>query len=140
MADDTNKAQTWKDKLYLIKPKVSNKIAKEYDNVLNEVFLENTKQFLFPIPGIEVDGIRQVLGGLEDANGYKFMVSYHLYNKNKAKMYWYHGQGMTRFYLKDVEWLWPRYFRADKNGNFQTLNDDSKNLLKKTINESPLRD
>merc|ERR1712154_100633 len=140
MADDTDKKQTWKDKLYLIIPNQHNEIAKEYDNVLNETFIENTKEYLFPVPGMKVNGIRQDLKGLEDANGYKFMVSYHLYNKNKAKMYWYYGAGVTRFFMKDIEWLWPRYFNADKNGYFQTLSDRSMGLLKTTINDLALRD
>ena len=140
MIDDTHKDQSWNDKMYLIMPKKANEIAKLYDNVLNEIFLANTKDFLFPIPRLKMMDMRNDMGGLSGGNGYKFIVSYHLYTKHKAKMYWYFGQGVTRFCMKDIHWLWPRYFKMSSHGSFQSMGTDTKLAMDDAEKKYKLKD
>eukprot|EP01084_Bolivina_argentea_P249402 417495_1 len=52
MIDDTHKKQTWNDRIYLITPKHKNKISKAYADVMNETFICNTIDYLFPMPSL----------------------------------------------------------------------------------------
>eukprot|EP01083_Nonionella_stella_P043307 116831_1 len=158
MKNNTHKRQTWTDKMYLIRPKLKppnaiketihyDKIAKQFAFVLNETFIANTKEYLFPMPGLKKGVYSNDFGGLDAGNGYKFVVSFHLHFSNKVKMYWYYGHGATRFFMRDISWLWPRYFKLrddikDKNrcDSFQKLSDDAKVALYEAVNNYPLRD
>eukprot|EP01084_Bolivina_argentea_P207217 353598_1 len=135
MIDDTHKNQTWNDKMYLILPKHKNEICKLYADVMNEVFICNTRDYLLSLPL----SANKYFGGLESGNGYKFVVSYHCYFSDKVKMYLYFGGGSMRFFMTDCSWLLPRYF-ISRDNSFQVLNVSTKIELNNAINKYGLKD
>ena len=147
MMDDTNARKTWNDKMYLIEPKKSYTISKQYAYVLNETFASNTYQYLLPMFE-QKDGKtgeiikyedKDDLGGGDDVNGYKIMISYHLFFREKVKQYFYQNQSALRFYLDDVKWLWPRLFKLDGD-QFQKLTQYVEKELERALREYKLKD
>ena len=130
------------DKLYLIIPKEGDgeKIHNEYEPCLNEYFFANTMQFLFPLPGLSHEDRHFSFTGLDTGQGYKFLLSYHLFHTEKQKMYFYLHWGVTRFFMADIPYLWPRYFNQVNKGEFQRLNDETQKELEKVIQECPMID
>eukprot|EP01084_Bolivina_argentea_P168007 291447_1 len=57
-------------------------------------------------------------------------------------MYWYFGQGATRFEMNDMFWLFPRYFKPSNRNSvsFQVLSNREKIALKNAIDYYPLKD
>ncbi len=59
-------------------------------------------------------------------------------------MYWYFAQGAMRFLMKDIKWLWPRFFnpKDDKNTplSFQELGIDTQHALNDAMNKYALGD
>mmetsp|Transcript_55367 Transcript_55367/g.88298 ORF Transcript_55367/g.88298 Transcript_55367/m.88298 type:complete len:763 (+) Transcript_55367:26-2314(+) len=127
-ANGRQSAKTWSDRMYLFKVKKEgyDRISKHYAYALNESFLHNSRNYLFPMPMAHGD-VCQDISTFDFANGYKFVISYHLYSAEKAKMYWYWNGFAMRFFSTDIRWLWPRYFEPKDAYNtpnsFQSLDD-----------------
>ena len=113
-----------KIKIYLIKPKKYNLISYNFE-CEPEICWINSKNYLFP-PNISVNDI---------LNGYKFVLSYHLFSDICSNVYWYFNNGSTKFELQDVEWLFPRYFYKNEK-----LNKVNSSLLKECMNKKQLKD
>eukprot|EP01083_Nonionella_stella_P020975 58159_1 len=128
-----SETKTWNDRIYLIRPKKAGQICNEYQYKMNETFIQNTTEFLLPISATSG------MGGLESANGYRFLLSFHVHSQDKVKAYWYFQGGSQRFFMNDMEWLWPRFFVKHEN-QFQSLTKETRDELQQAQKEYPLID
>eukprot|EP01084_Bolivina_argentea_P084344 152569_1 len=133
----------WKDRLYLIKPKLTTKNSngklqfkkKDVQNITKkfylvpEALLGYSKTYLFPNPDKHEPGPICILDAI---NGYKFCLSYHILQTDCVKVYWYTNQGSQRFKLDDMKWLWSKCFQKINN-QWQTINNENMELLNDNI-------
>eukprot|EP01083_Nonionella_stella_P097815 274982_1 len=138
-------AKPWNDTIYLIIPKerfmrhnkshpkcdpsvnvAADTITKKFYE-LNECMLGESKKYLIPYAFNKGDG--GTLNILDSVNGYKFALSYHLYQTNNCKCYWYIHGGGQYFELSDMQCLWPKFF-SQINGKDQQIDSGLLALLK----------
>eukprot|EP01084_Bolivina_argentea_P289191 496531_1 len=129
-----NNQKIWDDRVYLICPQKYGEICKEYQYKMNEIFMQNLKEFLLPNPYSTID-----FGALVSGNGYKFVLNYQIHSQDKVKVYWYLNSGYQRFFMDDIEWLWNRFF-IKTNDEFQQLSHSTKNALQRAKIEHQLVD
>merc|ERR1712083_655477 len=82
-------------------------ITKQYYRFM-ECMLAASKDYIFP--NAICGGNEPPIGSFDTMNGYKFLLSFHLFESNQYKLYWYLNRGSLRFELEDMTWLWPNYF------------------------------
>lgn len=80
-------------KLYTYQPLIqSRKIESNYNRFINESLWNNSIESVLPYFG----------GAKEEANGYMFMISFHVISKYSVRVYLYIDTFGTRFFLQDI--------------------------------------
>eukprot|EP01084_Bolivina_argentea_P257243 433346_1 len=105
-----------KDIIYAIKPSDKYDTVHEKCDVFPESFFSKSMDWLLPqIKNKKRALTKNNIGTISKMNGYMFCVSFHVYSINCIRAYWSFKHGTERFFIDDMNSLWPKHFVFDHN-------------------------